>query len=298
MTTQHAARRMLPSAGSSSRAEETAILEEARAVSSVRGAAGGRGDGAAAGRGRGRGNTGRARDARPESPTRGEDEQTVEGGTPCLCVGSFAHILFDAHIKEHHHVPPRLLRLVTMSRLLSYHAFLKRPTGKLRRFRSLIATLTVTEPAEEPEAPLLEGVRLLALDSHEDAQAWSPPPGFVVMYDPDIAFIRQLEVRPEVQGFHHRVCSHTDAGFVLNTVSWRDESPTSRHARWVVREFALGFCATSQPISVRAELVLVRAETAPTPQSATTDGHGLLTYAGAEGGAAGPPAARVPPAPR
>ena len=49
-------------------------------------------------------------------------------------------------------------------------------------------------PAEELEAPLLDGVRLLALDSHEDSQAWSPPPGFVVMYDPDIAFIRQLEV--------------------------------------------------------------------------------------------------------
>jgi len=32
------------------------------------------------------------------------------------------------------------------------------------------------------------------------AQAWSPPPGFVVMYDPDIAFIRQLEVRFAVQG--------------------------------------------------------------------------------------------------
>ena len=53
----------------------------------------------------------------------------------------------------------------------------------------------LAEPAEEPEAPLLEGVRVLALDSHEDGQAWSPPPGFVVMYDPDIAFIRQLEVR-------------------------------------------------------------------------------------------------------
>ncbi len=85
---------MLPSAGSSSRAEEAAILEEAKAVSSVRGAAaggGGRGDGAAAGGrgGRGRGNSGRARDALPESPTLDvEDEQPAEGGMPCICVRS------------------------------------------------------------------------------------------------------------------------------------------------------------------------------------------------------------------
>ncbi len=86
---------MLPSAGSSSRAEEAAILEEAKAVSSVRGAAaggGGRGDGvAAAGArgGRGRGNSGRAQDALPESPTRGgEDELPAEGAAPCFCVES------------------------------------------------------------------------------------------------------------------------------------------------------------------------------------------------------------------
>ena len=48
--------------------------------------------------------------------------------------------------------------------------------------------------AAEQEAPLLAGVRLLALDSHEDVRVWEEGPAFVVMYDPDIAFIRQLEV--------------------------------------------------------------------------------------------------------
>lgn len=46
----------------------------------------------------------------------------------------------------------------------------------------------------EEEAPLLAGVRLLALDSHDDVRVWEEAPAFVVMYDPDIAFIRQLEV--------------------------------------------------------------------------------------------------------
>lgn len=51
----------------------------------------------------------------------------------------------------------------------------------------------MVEPVEE-EAPLLAGVQLLALDSHDEADVWEPGPAFVVMYDPDIAFIRQLEV--------------------------------------------------------------------------------------------------------
>lgn len=46
----------------------------------------------------------------------------------------------------------------------------------------------------EEETPLLAGVRLLALDTHDDVRVWEEGPAFVVMYDPDIAFIRQLEV--------------------------------------------------------------------------------------------------------
>ena len=48
--------------------------------------------------------------------------------------------------------------------------------------------------SEEDVVPLLVGVQLLALDSGDEVDVWEPGPAFVVMYDPDIAFIRQLEV--------------------------------------------------------------------------------------------------------
>lgn len=44
------------------------------------------------------------------------------------------------------------------------------------------------------EAPLLEGVQLLALEAHEEGALWDLRPCFVVLFDPDIAVIRQLEV--------------------------------------------------------------------------------------------------------
>lgn len=59
--------------------------------------------------------------------------------------------------------------------------------------------MDVVEPVEE-EAPLLASVQLLALDAHDEADVWEPGPAFVVMYDPDIAFIRQLEVRCSSEG--------------------------------------------------------------------------------------------------
>jgi len=51
-------------------------------------------------------------------------------------------------------------------------AQLKEPTVSNRKKGILGQQFSTgaTEPPEEPEAPLLEGVRLLALDSHEDAQ--------------------------------------------------------------------------------------------------------------------------------
>ena len=44
-------------------------------------------------------------------------------------------------------------------------------------------------------APLLKGVQLLALEAHEEGALWDLRPCFVVLFDPDIAVIRQLEVR-------------------------------------------------------------------------------------------------------
>lgn len=47
---------------------------------------------------------------------------------------------------------------------------------------------------EEDRGPLLRGVCFAALDSHQEGLLWDVCPAFVVMYDPDVAFIRQLEV--------------------------------------------------------------------------------------------------------
>lgn len=55
------------------------------------------------------------------------------------------------------------------------------------------------EGAEEEEGPLLRGVRFLALEGHEEGALWDLRPCFVVLFDPDIAVIRQLEVNYSVQ---------------------------------------------------------------------------------------------------
>ena len=69
----------------------------------------------------------------------------------------------------------------------------------------LCLTVCLTDAAEvaEEEAPLLAGVRLLALDMHDDVRVWEECPAFVIMYDPDIAFIRQLEVRRRLDRTTH-----------------------------------------------------------------------------------------------
>ena len=48
---------------------------------------------------------------------------------------------------------------------------------------------------QRPLGPLAEGVRFCALDVHEEAALWDVAPAFVVIYDPDIALVRQLEAR-------------------------------------------------------------------------------------------------------
>ncbi len=48
---------------------------------------------------------------------------------------------------------------------------------------------------DEELGRLLQGVAFAALESHQEGELWAARPAFVVMYDPDIAFIRQLEAR-------------------------------------------------------------------------------------------------------
>lgn len=51
-------------------------------------------------------------------------------------------------------------------------------------------------PAEDgSEGELLKDVVFYALDSRQESILWDVKPSFVVVYDPDITFVRQLEVR-------------------------------------------------------------------------------------------------------
>ncbi|EFN55307.1 hypothetical protein CHLNCDRAFT_134272 [Chlorella variabilis] len=42
--------------------------------------------------------------------------------------------------------------------------------------------------------PLLDGVRFVALEAHDVMALWEAAPGYVVVYDPDVAFTRHLEL--------------------------------------------------------------------------------------------------------
>ena len=47
------------------------------------------------------------------------------------------------------------------------------------------------------ESSLLEAVSFHALESRNDGALWDCSPGCVIMYDSDVAFVRQLEVKPQ-----------------------------------------------------------------------------------------------------
>lgn len=51
----------------------------------------------------------------------------------------------------------------------------------------------MTADAEKDEG-LLKDVEFYALDSRQESILWDVQPVFVVVYDPDITFVRQLEV--------------------------------------------------------------------------------------------------------
>ena len=53
--------------------------------------------------------------------------------------------------------------------------------------------IAVTEG--EDEDGLLKNVVFYALDSRQESILWDVKPAFVVVYDPDVTFVRQLEVR-------------------------------------------------------------------------------------------------------
>ena len=52
------------------------------------------------------------------------------------------------------------------------------------------------EQAPSSGSPLLEAVSFHALESRNDGALWDCSPGCVIMYDSNVAFVRQLEVMP------------------------------------------------------------------------------------------------------
>ncbi len=53
---------------------------------------------------------------------------------------------------------------------------------------------TEAEEGEEDVGPLLRGVHFLALEARGEGALWDLRPSFVVLFDPDIGVIRELEV--------------------------------------------------------------------------------------------------------
>lgn len=54
----------------------------------------------------------------------------------------------------------------------------------------------------DAEGELLKDVIFYALDSRQESILWDVKPSFVIVYDPDITFVRQLEVRPYLKHFN------------------------------------------------------------------------------------------------
>ena len=72
--------------------------------------------------------------------------------------------------------------------------------------------------AEQAEQGLLKDVEFYALDSRQESILWDVKPAFVVVYDPDVTFVRQLEVQladaytfaldHALAAMHTPVCQH------------------------------------------------------------------------------------------
>ncbi len=62
------------------------------------------------------------------------------------------------------------------------------------------------EHAPSGGSSLLEAVSFHALESRNDGALWDCSPGCVIMYDSDVAFVRQLEVRPNPHSMTPHKC--------------------------------------------------------------------------------------------
>ena len=61
-------------------------------------------------------------------------------------------------------------------------------------------------------SPLLENVHFVAIDGKDMGLLWEVQPAFVIVYNPDISFVRQLEVQSTSRQSPQAAICYLDAG--------------------------------------------------------------------------------------
>lgn len=91
--------------------------------------------------------------------------------------------------------PPRMPNHATPPRMPNHSQALDRHARQLAAKQGRRARPSRPQPTvAEQQSPLLAGVVLAAIDARDDMLLWRTQPAFVVLYDPSVALIRQLEV--------------------------------------------------------------------------------------------------------
>ncbi|KAL4433054.1 hypothetical protein ABPG77_006481 [Micractinium sp. CCAP 211/92] len=166
--------------------EEMALIKEAKALAVP--AAGGGGAAASAGRGGGRG----ARSAGGRSGRGGRGRGRGKSATADAAAAAAALAVASTSGRGHLESPP--------PPSAPSHAgggaadSDAEQLGGAAKGGSQRGGAAAVPAAQAAQHPLLEGVRFVALEGHDVMSLWEACPAFVVMYDPDVAFTRQLEI--------------------------------------------------------------------------------------------------------
>ncbi|GLC33404.1 hypothetical protein PLESTB_000071900 [Pleodorina starrii] len=116
-----------------------------------------------------------------------------------------------------------------------------------------------------PPPPLLVDVHFVSLDSHDEFVLWRLRPSFVIMYEPDLAFLRQVEV------YQAERCLAGGCPLWLHTLSYGQSLEQQRFRAAVERERD----TLLRLIQVKQHLVLpAQAVVAQGPNGATGGGGG------------------------
>ncbi|GLC66509.1 hypothetical protein PLESTF_000438200 [Pleodorina starrii] len=87
-----------------------------------------------------------------------------------------------------------------------------------------------SSPPPPPPPPLLVDVHFVSLDSHDEFVLWRLRPSFVIMYEPDLAFLRQVEV------YQAERCLAGGCPLWLHTLSYGQSLEQQRFRAAVERE--------------------------------------------------------------